>query len=52
MKKTDVKKTERSKEFLAEEWLEIVLKGQDKGEGRYAVGRAKHIRNFQALIMR
>ena len=34
MKKTDVKKTERSKEFLAEEWLEIVLKGQDKGEGR------------------
>ena len=25
MKKTDVKKTERSKEFLAEEWLEIVL---------------------------
>ena len=31
MKKTDVKKTERSKEFLAEEWLEIVLKGQDKG---------------------
>ena len=35
MKKTDVKKTERSKEFLAEEWLEIVLKGQDKGEGRF-----------------
>ena len=29
------KKTERSKEFLAEEWLEIVLKGQDKGEGRF-----------------
>ena len=37
MKKTDVKKTERSKEFLAEEWLEIVLKGQDKGE---EIGRA------------
>ena len=35
MKKTDVKKMERSKEFLAEEWLEIVLKGQDKGEGRF-----------------
>ena len=35
MKKTDVKKTERSKEFLAEEWLEIVLKGQDKGGGRF-----------------
>ncbi|CUP76433.1 hypothetical protein [Fusicatenibacter saccharivorans] len=35
MKKTDVKKTERSKEFLAEEWLEIVLKGQNKGEGRF-----------------
>lgn len=33
MKKTDVKKTERSKEFLAEEWLEIVLKGQDKEKG-------------------
>ena len=35
MKKTDVKKAERSKEFLTEEWLEIVLKGQDKGEGRF-----------------
>ena len=35
MKKTDVKKTERSKEFLAEEWLEIVLKGQDKGKSNH-----------------
>ena len=33
MKKTDVKKTERSKEFLAEEWLE---KGRAMGHARCA----------------
>ena len=35
MKKINVKKAETTQEFLAEEWLEIVLKGQDKGEGRF-----------------
>ena len=35
MKKINVKKAETTQEFLSEEWLEIVLKGQDKGEGRF-----------------
>ena len=59
MKKTDVKKTERSKEFLAEEWLEkgrlitFSLKGISlKNENHLALLKGKYISEPMKLFIR
>ena len=52
MKKINVKKAETTQEFLSEEWLEIVLKGQDKGEGRFCRHGVCSFMGRQPLIFR